>query len=332
MTRQTFSGAVRLLLFLVVAIPCAMVQAQEKPFGESISVGYVMVPFIATDANGKPVKTLRERDVQLLVGGEAVKTDLFERSDNAPVSFTILLDASGSMGLAGKHEAALAAIAGIVRHKRKGDDYALYAFARGEVKEVVPFTTDAAKIYFAAKDVKPFGRTAFFDALALMPDKSILGQNGSRAILLLTDGLDNASRLTQQQLAQALEGVDVPVYALGLRMSNDLADADRDAETLSDVETLERISALTGGRVFLGIEPREIAAAVDQINQDLRTQYLVGFTPTGRGDVKYRAISLKLPRSVRAVRVRSGYRGTEPPLSSVQSTQREKTRRKGTNG
>jgi VWFA-related protein len=85
-------------------------------------------------------------------------------------------------------------------------------------------------------------------------------------------------------------------------------------EELTDVETLAQIAAATGGRAFIGTNRSELEEAVEKISEDLRSQYLVGFTPTGKGVVKYRAISLKLPRGVRSVRVRSGYRGTEPPV------------------
>src|SRR5512140_3772598 len=81
----------------------------------SVSVGYVMVPFVLTDLKGKPAADLRESDVTLLVAGQPVLTDLFSRSDDAPVSFTILLDASGSMGLVGKMDGARAAVRSLVR-------------------------------------------------------------------------------------------------------------------------------------------------------------------------------------------------------------------------
>ncbi len=86
----------------------------------SVSVGYVMVPFVLTDLKGKPVADLKEKDVTLLVDGQPVQTDLFSRSDDAPVSFTILLDASGSMGLVGKMDGARAAVRALVAQKLPG--------------------------------------------------------------------------------------------------------------------------------------------------------------------------------------------------------------------
>ena len=63
-----------------------------------------------------------------------------------------------------------------------------------------------------------------------------------------------------------------------------------------------------------------VAAAMDGIEKILRAQYLVGFSPTGKGAVKYRRISLELAGRARSVRVRAGYRGTEPPVQTAAST------------
>ena len=79
---------------IVLLATCA--NAQEQPtqtFNESVSVGYVMVPFTVLDRTGAPITNLRKREVTLLVDGQRVSTDMFEESLNAPVSWTILLDA-----------------------------------------------------------------------------------------------------------------------------------------------------------------------------------------------------------------------------------------------
>ena len=86
----------------------------DVELNDSVSVNYVMVPFTAIGAKGVPVTDLGTRDVSLYVDGAQVATDLFEKSMNAPVSFAILLDGSGSMALAGKMEAARAAVRALI--------------------------------------------------------------------------------------------------------------------------------------------------------------------------------------------------------------------------
>jgi Ca-activated chloride channel family protein len=307
----------------------ASVSAQE--FGEQVSVSYVMVPFSVLGTKGVPITDLSAKEVSLLVDGKKVATDLFERSMNAPVSWTILLDGSGSMGLAGKMEAAKAAINALTSRRREGDDFALYVFdAEGHANELVPFTENPGAITRAVDVVKPWGKTAFFDALAQMPERSELGRNPSRAIILLSDGIDNASKLTRADIEKMMEGVSIPVYAFGLRepAEQDTKKIVPISEEMSNIDLLEELASASGGRLFVGNKPEALATAVLGIEKILRAQYLIGFPPTGKGAVKYRRISLELAGRVRSVRVRAGYRGTEPPVLSASSRARKRNERK----
>jgi Ca-activated chloride channel homolog len=311
-----------LLAVLCSAVPLfAQSSEPQQRMSDTVSVGYVMIPFTVLTGKGAPITDLRSSEVQLFVDGQPVRSDMFEKSENAPVSFTILLDASGSMALAGKMDAARAAVGALLAHRRPGDDFALYVFAETVSREVVPFTDDPSKITRALADVQPYGKTAFFDALSTMPERSRLGRNSSRAIVLLSDGIDNASTLTRRDLARLLQGVSVPIYPLGIRDPGD-APAVRPREELSDLDLLREVASLTGGKLTLGNEPQQIALAVASIEKDLRAQYLIGFTPTGNGAVKYREISLKLAGRIRSVRVRAGYLGTEPPLIASKERKR----------
>lgn len=302
--------------FLSALLLALSLAGQESRHEEIVSVGYVMVPFTAYSAKGVPVTNLRQKDVTLQVDGLPVKTDLFERSMNAPISFTILLDGSGSMGLAGKMEGARAAIAALLSQRIPGDDFALYVFSDAQAREVVPFTENGNAVLAALPGIKPFGKTAFFDALTTMPERGRLGKNPSRAIILLSDGIDNASRIRRSQLPALLESVAIPIFHLGMRHDS-ATPAGKNREELSDFELLESVTSLTGGRIFPGDKPEQLQSAARELTQGLRAQYLVGFSPTGRGGVKYRRISLKLGGRGLKARSRAGYRGTEPPTQHV---------------
>lgn len=321
----------RLLSFAAVVLAAVPAIAQSvvvpNAISETVSVGYVMIPFTVLGDHGKPITDLRDAEVDLTVDGSPVRSDMFEKSQNAPVSFTILLDGSGSMALAGKMDSARAAIGALIAHRRPGDDFALYLFAESQAREVMPFTENPADITRALAKITPYGKTAFFDALATMPERSRLGRNPSRAIILLSDGIDNASSLTRGALAQQLQGIAVPIYSLGLREPVEQMTGKHPREDLSDIGLLNEVATLTGGKLYLGNTPQQIAEAVSYIEDDLRAQYLIGFAPTGKGAVKYRTISLKLNGRARAVRVRAGYLGTEPPLVAARNkrTERKKT-------
>lgn len=313
----------RLILALAIS---ARVFAQD--YTEQVSVSYVMVPFTVLGPKGVPITDLKAKEVALMVDGAKVSTDLFERNMSAPVSWTILLDGSGSMGLAGKMDAAKAAINALTARRRTGDDFALYVFdSQGRANEMVPFTENPAAITRALDVVKPWGKTAFFDALAEMPERSELGRNPTRAIILLSDGIDNASRMTRATIEKRMEGVAIPIYAFGLREPAEqraIRGSRPISEEMADIDVLEELAGATGGKLFVGNQPAQLARAMDGIESILRAQYLIGFAPTGKGAVKYRRISLELAGRVRSVRVRAGYRGTEPPIQSASSRGKSK--------
>ncbi|MBK8597859.1 MAG: VWA domain-containing protein [Holophagales bacterium] len=280
-----------------------------------VSVGYVLVPFVVTDRKGRPVGDLREQDVTLLSEGVPVAWDLFQKSADAPVSYAVLLDGSGSMGLAGKMEGAIAALETLAATRIPGDDFALFVFAEGELKEIVGFTEDAEKIVEAARRVKPWGKTAFRDALVRMPEESLHGRNGSKAIILLSDGIDNDSRITEPELTKLMEGVEIPVYPLGLRSPGGLMRPlpGTTVEWLLNVDVLSHIARITGGRMSLVDDPAQLPSHVLSIQKDLRHQYLIGFSPAGSGPVRYRSLTLRVAGPARPVRARAGYLGSDPP-------------------
>src|SRR5439155_20322427 len=147
-------------LLAVVLLP-AFAAAQ---LNETVSVGYVMIPFTAVGPKGVPITDLRPGEISVLVDGQPVRSDMFEKSQNAPVSFTILLDGSGSMGLAGKMDAARAAIGALIAHRQPGDDFSLWMFAESDAHQLVPFTADVSEITRALGGIQPFGKTALCDA------------------------------------------------------------------------------------------------------------------------------------------------------------------------
>jgi VWFA-related protein len=289
--------------------------AQEEPrgrFEESISVGYVIAPVAVTDRKGRAVKGVQKKDIRLFVDGREIATDMFEAVENAPISFTILADASGSMGLAGKMIGARIAVANLLGMRRPGDEFALFSFHSDRIEELVPFTKDADLVLRTMRRIKPYGKTAFFDALAVMPEKTLVGSNGAKCIVLLTDGLDNASSLSREELQTILQGVSVPVYPLTIRFPLDPSNPQTDEHGL-DLVALRQIAEVSGGRMTIETDVASLKNAVRELDSDLRAQYLIGFSPTGQGDIKYRRFSVRLKRWGWTARLRGGYKGSEPP-------------------
>lgn len=305
--------SVLLPLLLVSAVGAAQAPTEEPPtFSESAGVEYVMLPVLVTDKKGQFVEGLTKEDFVLRVEDRRVDFDTFDRDLSAPVSFAFLLDTSGSMGIANKLENAKSAIRSIIRNRLQGDDFALFAFSEDEVRLVSDFSDDPTRLVRSLWELEASGQTALFDAVAATPAKMMAGRNNKRAILLFTDGVDNASKLSAAQMAEILQRVSVPVYTIGMKNASFDVLKEHDRQQLS-VENLQLLAGSSGGRMHLVGTDADLRPLAEAISREVRQQYLLGFAPSGRGDVKYRIVfvSVAKPGSW-VVRTRRGYRGTAP--------------------
>jgi len=156
------------------------------------------------------------------------------------------------------------------------------------------------------------GQTALFDAVAATPSKMLAGRNGKRAILLFTDGVDNASRLKPDEMAEILQQVSIPVYAVGMKNASFDRLTDVERSQLS-VDNLRMLAASSGGKMFLPAVDEDPGPTAEKIGAEVRKQYLLGFTPSGQGELKYRILVVSvLKPGTWEVRTRRGYRGSAP--------------------
>jgi Ca-activated chloride channel family protein len=313
---RPYNLSVKRLLFLPLLLAAVAAAAQVSgdvpTYTESVGAEYIMLPVLVTDKKGKFIDGLRKEDFVVRVEQTKVDIDTFERDQSAPVSFAFLLDTSGSMGVADKLEHAKDAIRSIIRNRVPGDDFALFAFSEGEVRLVSDFSHDPAHLLRSLWDLDASGQTALFDAVAATPERMMKGRNNKRAILLFTDGVDNASRLTPVQMAEILQRVSVPVYPIG--MKNVAFDAlNKDERGQLSVENLQLLAGSSGGKMHLVAGDEDLRPLAAQLSGEVRQQYLLGFAASGKGDIRYRIVfvSVTKPGSW-VVRTRRGYRGTAP--------------------
>jgi len=299
---------------LLAAAATAQTPAEPKlpTYTESVGTEYVLLPVIVFDRKGRFIETLDQKDFRVAVEGKSVALDTFERDENAPVSFAFLVDTSGSMKIASKLDMAKEAIRQIVANRRPGDDFALFAFSEEEVRTVAPFSRDPAGLLKGLGGLEASGETALFDAVAATPSKLVEGKNSKRAILLFTDGVDNASHLTPVQMAEILQQVSTPVYAIGIKNASFDVLTEKEKEELA-LDNLKILSQSSGGKMYLAGGEEDLRPIASRIDTEVRKQYLLGFTPSGKGDVKYRVLMVSVAKSGSwDVRTRRGYRGTAP--------------------
>ena len=306
------------LLLLAAAAGSARQETQQKlpAYTEHAGSEYVLMPVVVLDKKGRFVEGLEKKSFQLRVQGVRVDLDTFEKDDNAPASFAFLIDTSGSMKLARKLEYAKAAVRHIVSQRKPGDDFALFAFAEEEVRLVSDFSHEPARLLAALDKLEASGQTALFDAVAATPSRMLAGKNGKRAIVLFSDGVDNASRLSPAEMAEILQQVSVPVNAVGMKNASFDRLTDEERSQLS-VENLRMLAASSGGKLYLPGGEEDLGPVAEKIGAEVRKQYLLGFTASGQGEVKYRILVVTVVKpGTWDVRARRGYRGTAPAAAT----------------
>jgi VWFA-related protein len=158
--------------------------------------------------------TLAVRDFEVIDGGVNRRIQDF-RSDDSAVSIALLFDASGSMEsrMGQAREAAEHLLSWM---NFRGDEAAIFTFDT-RLEEVMPFTEGLERLPSTMASVAPFGATSLHDAVARTAEKTATREGLRRAVVVFTDGRDNASRLTAGEVSGIASSIDVPVYIVGIR-------------------------------------------------------------------------------------------------------------------
>jgi Ca-activated chloride channel family protein len=284
--------------------------------------GYSQVTATVVDQQGRYVTGLQKNDFRLYIDGQPQPIEFFRQDLNAPVSVGILVDTSGSMEP--KLMQARTAITEFVDDLNPRDDVFLFAFS-SQPFLLQPFTTDHQAVIGRLGLLYAQGETAIFDTII---DGLLMVRHGrwdKKALLVVTDGQDNASEQNLQQVIAYARQMGVLIYSIGIGNSN--VDSSSIgfgplglgliAQDAVDARTLEILSSETGAKTYLlrtigdGAAMREDCAS---ISRELREQYTLGFLASDPGRGGYRNLRVDVPgRPDDSVRVRKGVEvgGTE---------------------
>ena len=245
-------------------------------------VEVVTVTAAVRDARGRVVRNLTKSDFVVVDSGFTRPIQDFYAGDSA-VSVAILLDISGSMGVGGNMDRARDAVRVVLSHLRsRGDEAALYTFD-SKLQEVVSFTTDLNRIRAVSLAGRPWGMTSLYDAVAATAKAVAERENRHRTVLVITDGVDNGSKMKAPEVSSIASSIDVPVYLLAVvnpldHPGGELSVVETAGEQ-NDVATLSDLARWTGGDMRICSMPEHTLAAVDDLFGELRYQYLITFEP-----------------------------------------------------
>ena len=276
--------------------------------------GYEQVTVTVTDQNGRYVTGLQKGDFRIYVDGIQRPLEFLRQDLNTPVSVGILADTSGSMEP--KLQQLRSAISQFIGDLNSQDDVFLFAFSNRPFL-LQPFTTNHFLVRSRLVLLHAYGQTALFDTIM---DGLIMVRHGrydKKALLVVTDGMDNASQATLQQVVGQARRMGVLIYSIGIGDPNSggmgiaigpfLFGGDMDHV---DTQTLSELSNESGARTFVvrevgdGEALRQDCAA---ISNELREQYTAGFVAPDPSRPGYRSLRVDVPgRPELTVRVRKG--------------------------
>ncbi len=283
----------------------AQPQAVKPTFRAGVEL--VRITAVVRDRRGRPVLGLSRGDFLLNVNGERVPILEFE-SDASGVSLAVLVDSSGSMRLAGRMEAARGMVDQIVRCVESGrDEVALLSFDRN-LRVLHPFTAAPLEVLPHLAELQPYGMTSLYDAIAEAARPLVDRNRPRRAVVVVTDGIDNGSLLSPPEVSRIASEIDVPVYVVAVRVGADRIGGMPEIGAVLDPEsqaTLEDLANWTGGETFTAGTPAETNLVSQTILAELRHQYLIAFQASPRAG--WHPLSIGMRKKNLSVRARGGY-------------------------
>jgi len=277
---------------------------QQLRFQAGIS--RVTLAVVVRDSRGRPVKGLSASDFDVRDQGLSRPVTDF-RNEVSPISVAILVDGSGSMRVGPKRERinefADLFLGALTEGK---DEAALFAFEY-TVRVAHEFTSRFSSLRNTLDSIESFGSTSLYDAIAETAQQ-VAKRPGRHAVIVLTDGIDTSSRLTEGEVSGIASAIDVPVYVVAVGLSIDLSG---EAPARARVGGVEDLSRWTGGNLYTTTNAAESYLAANAIVEDLRHQYLIGLEPS---DVPGWHPLAVLVRQRATVQARSGYWVGENPV------------------
>jgi len=231
----------------------------------------VLVPVTVSDPHDHPVTGLTKDSFRLFDNGVQQTISHFSL-DDAPITVGMVFDTSGSMRF-GMDRSRMAADA-LVLTGNPQDEYFLVDFANSAQLSVPP-TRNVKEIENRISQIHPYGHTALLDAVYLALNQARKSRLGRRALLVISDGGDNASRYTRTEVEQLLRECDVPIYAIGVFTQH----SHRTSEESDGPSLLRKIAEASGGRMIPVNDATEIPYMAVKLGLEMRTRYVLGFSP-----------------------------------------------------
>ncbi len=271
-----------------------------------VDVDLVVVNVTVTDPYDRIVTGLDEDNFKVFDDKVQQKIVSFSTED-APIAVGLVFDSSGSMG--DKIQKAKEAALQFFKTSNPQDEFMLINFS-DRPNLITGFTSKYDTLQNRLLFVKSGGKTALLDAIYLALSEMKKATTNRKALLVISDGGDNHSRYTENDIKKAVKESDVQIYAVGI--FEPLSSRARTPEEAGGPSLLAELAQVSGGRMFSVEDPNELPDIAEKISIELRNQYVLGYKPSNLvRDGRWRRIKVKLdpPKGLPPLQVyaRTGY-------------------------
>jgi VWFA-related protein len=301
---------------LIAALAAPALPQQPVAQGPAIRTQVNLVNLFATvrDKNKRIVPDLKQQDFKILEDGQDQQIAFFSREVTLPITLALLLDTSGS------EQFMLGAIQDmggrfLDRVLRKGDEALVMSFDT-DVDLLSDFTDDRGQLDRAIRKTRintpssggminpgpvPTSHitgTALYDAIYLACNEKLNTEAGRKAIVIVTDAQDEGSKVRLEEAVEAAQRTDTVIHILLVA----------DPRFGGNSGVAHKVTEETGGRMIVANSEKHLAEAFDQISEELRSQYTLGYYPTNTAhDGKFRKIKVDMANHDLKVLARKGY-------------------------
>jgi len=316
---QLATAAVAVVLSGAAAMPAFAQDATGQPPQEAgtirSQVNLVNVFATVRDKNKKIIADLKQEDFKITEDNQDQKIAFFTKESTLPITLAMLLDTSGSeqFMLGGIQEAGSRFLERVLR---KGDEALVMSFDT-DVDLLSDFTDDRSVLDRAVRRARintpgggmiagnpgPIGNqnqpgTTLYDAIYLACSEKLNTEAGRKAIVIVTDAQDEGSRVKIDEAIESAQRTDTVIHILLVA----------DPRYGGNIGAAKRLTEETGGRVIVVSSEKKLAQAFDEISEELRSQYMMGYYPTNSArDGKFRKIKVETTNHDYKVLARKGY-------------------------
>jgi VWFA-related protein len=302
---------------LLTTPPAARYAAGQQQDQRPIRVGVDLVSLFATVRDGKRlVPDLEQKEFRVYEDGKEQQIEFFSRETSLPITLGILMDTSGSMDriIEAEKDAASRFLRRVLQKKDLAFviNFDVDIDLLGDVSQdpdVLERAIRRARINAPGSPVNqgPFptiqsGGTKFYDAIYLACVEKLAREVGRKAIVVLTDAVDTGSKLKLEDAVEAAQRSDVVVHVIHI------SDPQFYGFGGDGAGVAKKLADETGGRAIFINSEKDLEKAFDQISEELRSQYTLGYYPTNKNrDGKFRKLKVETTRKGTKVLTRKGY-------------------------